>query len=102
SGTVLEEGLRQVIDKCGVAAHINRVGSMLSIFFAEHTVNDSQTALATDRELYGRLFWALVRRGIYPPPSALESWFLSTAHGESEIEQTLSTFMQALQEALSE
>ena len=102
SGAALEEGLRQGIDKCGVAAHINRVGSMLSIFFTEHTVNDSQTALATDRDLYGRLFRALVRRGIYPPPSALESWFLSAAHGESEIEQTLSAFLPALQEALSE
>ena len=99
---MLEEGIRQIINECGVAAHVNRVGSMFSIFFTENPVKDPQSALTTDRKLYGRLFRALIRRGIYPPPSALESWFLSACHGESEVEQTLSAFSPALQEALLE
>lgn len=101
-GEMLEEGIRQIINECGVAAHVNRVGSMFSIFFTENPVKDPQSALTTDRKLYGRLFRALIRRGIYPPPSALESWFLSACHGESEVEQTLSAFSPALQEALLE
>ena len=60
----------------------------------------SQTAFSTDRALFARLFHALLRRGVYLPPSALESWFVSAVHSESHIENTLEAFTPALEEAL--
>ena len=100
-GKALEEGVLEAVRKCGVAGQVNRVGSMLSLFLCDQPVNDSQTAFSTDRALYGRLFHALLSRGIYLPPSALESWFISAAHSESHIESTLQAFTPALEEALS-
>ncbi|MEE2839637.1 MAG: aspartate aminotransferase family protein, partial [Acidobacteriota bacterium] len=86
---------------CGVTAHLNRVGSMLSVFFTDQRVQDNETAFSTDRALYGRLFHGLLQRGIYPPPSALETWFVSAAHDDSQIEQTVTAFKAALEEALN-
>ncbi|MFQ5929440.1 MAG: glutamate-1-semialdehyde 2,1-aminomutase [Acidobacteriota bacterium] len=100
-GKALQQGLREAANRCGIAAQVNRVGSMLSLFFLDHPVNDSNTAFSTDRTLYGRLFHALLRRGVYLPPSALESWFVGSAHSESLIERTLKAFTPALQEAVS-
>ena len=98
---VLEQGILEAVDRCGIAARVNRVGSMLSLFFCEQPVNDSRSALSTDRALYARLFHALLDRGVYLPPSALESWFVSAVHGESDIERTLEAFTPALEEALT-
>lgn len=100
-GKALEAGVLEAVRKCGVAGQVNRVGSMLSLFLCDQPVSDSQTAFSTDRALYGRLFHALLSRGIYLPPSALESWFISAAHSESHIESTLQAFTPALEEALS-
>lgn len=98
----LEQGILEAARRTGVAVHVNRVGSMLSLFFTDGPVADSRAALSTDRALYGRLFHALLKRGVYPPPSALETWFVSAAHDESIIEDTLEAFGQALQEASSQ
>jgi len=98
---VLEQGIIEAVDRCGIAGRVNRVGSMLSLFFCEQPVNDSQTAFSTDRALYARLFHALLRRGVYLPPSALESWFVSAVHSDSDIGRTLEAFTPALGEANS-
>jgi len=100
-GAVLEQGLTAALSNCGVKAHLNRVGSMLSVFFTDRQVEDNETAFSTDRALYGRLFHGLLERGVYPPPSALETWFVSTAHDDSQIEHTVKAFHAALEEALN-
>ena len=100
-GALLEQELVEEISSCGVTAHLNRVGSMLSVFFTDQRVQDNETAFSTDRALYGRLFHGLLQRGIYPPPSALETWFVSAAHDDSQIEQTVTAFKAALEEALN-
>lgn len=97
---VLEGGLAEVAYKMGVPAQVRRVGSMLSIFFTTHPVNDTQSAFSTDRQLYARLFHSLLKRGVFLPPSALEAWFVSAAHQEVHIEQTIRAFRNALREAL--
>jgi len=74
---------------------------MLSVFFTDRQVEDNETAFSTDRALYGRLFHGLLERGVYPPPSALETWFVSTAHVDSQIEHTVKAFHAALEEALN-
>lgn len=100
-GRILEEGLREAAAACEVPIQINRIGSMLSAFFSKHPATDSATALSTDRDFYGRFFHAMLEQGVYLPPSALESWFVSTAHTESDIEQTVEAFHLALEKALS-
>ncbi|MGQ9489053.1 MAG: glutamate-1-semialdehyde 2,1-aminomutase [Armatimonadota bacterium] len=98
----LQEAITQTTRKLGVPAQVNRVGSMLSVFFTDRSVTDTESALSTDRQLYARLFHALLRRGVFLPPSALEAWFVSTAHTDAHIERTARAFHAALKEALAQ
>jgi glutamate-1-semialdehyde 2,1-aminomutase len=92
--------LQEAVYRAGVPAHINRVGSMLSVFFTECPVTDSETAFRTDRQMFSRVFHAMLRRGVFLPPSALEAWFVSMAHTETHVERTARAFAAALREAV--
>jgi glutamate-1-semialdehyde 2,1-aminomutase len=98
-GARLETGLREATVSAGVPAQIYRMGSMISMFFTAEPVTDFESAQTTDRAFYGRLFHELLRRGIYLPPSALESWFFTATHTISIIDQTVDVFADALREA---
>ncbi len=63
----------------GVAHHIGRAGNMFSVFFGTEPVRDFQSAKATETWRYPAFFHALLSRGVYPPASAFETWFVSTA-----------------------
>jgi glutamate-1-semialdehyde 2,1-aminomutase len=99
-GARLESGLREAVQAAGVDAQVQRVGSMISVFFTSTPVVDFATAQTTDRALFGRLFHALLARGVYLPPSALEAWFMTDAHTDSDIDQTIDVFGEALREAV--
>jgi glutamate-1-semialdehyde 2,1-aminomutase len=94
----LERGLKLAAEAAFVPAQVQRVGSMISVFFTEMPVRDFDDATTTDRELYARLFHALLKRGVYLPPSALEAWFLTAMHTEEDIDQTVDAFEDALRE----
>lgn len=94
----LAQGLEEAARQAGVPLQINRVGSMLTPFFTDRPVRDYASAKAADAERYARFFWGLVNRGIYPPPSAFESWFVSLAHTAVDVTYTLEAVRQALQE----
>ncbi len=98
--SLLCDGLRAASNQVGVPLQLHRVGSMFSLFFTERIVVDYSSALTTDRALFARVFHGMLRRGVYLPPSALESWFFSAAHRPWMIEHTIEAFTQALQEAL--
>lgn len=68
---------------------INRYGSMISVFFTDGPVSNFKEASKTDRELFGRFFHHLLDNGVYLPPSAYESWFISTAVTAADVDQTL-------------
>jgi glutamate-1-semialdehyde 2,1-aminomutase len=74
---------------------------MISVFLTSTAVTDFATAQTTDKQLFSQLFHALLRRGVYLPPSALESWFLNASHTEADIDRTLEAFESALQEVAS-
>jgi glutamate-1-semialdehyde 2,1-aminomutase len=97
-GARLQTGLTKICNDSGVQAQVQRVGSMVSVFFTPTPVNDFDTAQQTDKALFGRLFHALLRRGVYLPPSALEAWFLTAAHTNDDIDRTLAAFEDALRE----
>jgi len=78
----LEHGARAA----GVPLTVNRVGSMLTPFFTTGPVSDFASAFRSDTKTYARFFHAMLQRGVYLAPSQFECAFVSTAHGDSELE----------------
>ena len=95
-GAALAEGLGAAFAEAEIPARVNRVGSLLTIFFTGEPVTDMDSASATDRERFGRFFHAIVREGVYPPPSQFEAWFVSLAHSDQDIADTVSAAKRAL------
>jgi glutamate-1-semialdehyde 2,1-aminomutase len=73
---------------------VNRVGSMLTIFFTGTPVTDYESAKKCDTAKFGRFFHHLLERGVYFPPSQFEAAFVSAAHGARELEQTIAAFRE--------
>jgi glutamate-1-semialdehyde 2,1-aminomutase len=94
-GAALQEGLTDAASKAGVSLHVNRVGSLVTPFFTHEKVADYRTARTADTAAYGRFFQAMLARGIYPPPSQFEAWFLSTAHTPRHIDRTIAAAREA-------
>jgi glutamate-1-semialdehyde 2,1-aminomutase len=95
----LAEGLLAASAKARVPVQVNRVGSMVTAFFAERPVFDAASARAASAKRYGAFFHALLERGVYFPPSQFEAAFLSTAHGEDDVERTIAAAEAAFAEA---
>jgi glutamate-1-semialdehyde 2,1-aminomutase len=92
----LEGGLADAAARAGVTATVNRVGSMLTAFFAAGPVTDWTSAARADRARYGRFFHAMLARGVYLAPSQFESAFLSLAHSTDDVGLTLDAAATAL------
>jgi glutamate-1-semialdehyde 2,1-aminomutase len=73
---------------------------MLTLFFSAAPVVDFATASACDLDAHARFCRAMLERGIYPPPSQFEAWFVSLAHDEAAIDRTAEAAGEALREAL--
>jgi len=73
---------------------------LLTLFFSEAAVDDFVAASACDVEGYARFCRAMLERGVYPPPSQFEAWFVSLAHDEETIDRTIAAAAESLQEAL--
>lgn len=96
----LEEGFRENHAKFEKSYRINRVGSMISLFFTEEPVYDFDSAFKSDTALFGKFFHGMLKRGIYIPPAQFEAWFLSTALSNEEIDLTIRAHYETLQEIL--
>ena len=81
--------LTEVFAESEVPARINRVGSMMTVFFSGDEVTGWASVSASDREAFGRFFHRMLDEGVYLPPSPFEAMFVSTAHGPGEIEATV-------------
>ena len=98
-GATLAEGLADAARRAGVAVQVNAIGSMLTPFFTSSgPVRNYQSALRSDTARYGAFFRAMIARGIYPPPSQFEAWFLSGAHTNRDVERTLKAARDAMTE----
>jgi glutamate-1-semialdehyde 2,1-aminomutase len=93
---LLAAGLREILSRRGVAGSVNQVGSMWTLFFGPERVATMADVRAADRERFARFFRGMLERGVYLPPSAFESAFLSDAHGEEEIDHTLEAADEAI------
>jgi glutamate-1-semialdehyde 2,1-aminomutase len=96
----LESGLRAAIVQSGTAATVQRVGSMLTLFFAKGPVRNFAEARAADHQRFAKFFHAMLRRGVHLPPSGFEAWFVSLAHDEEAIDQTTTAARESLFESI--
>lgn len=97
----LHRGLETVLAASGKPYVINRLGSMISIHFSEKPVVDFASAAAADNAFFNQFFHAMLRRGIYLPPSAFESWFLNNALSYQDLDKTIAAAQESLQELSS-
>ncbi len=85
----LEEGMAEVFERHGVTVARNRTGSMLGFFFCEGPVHSFDDVSRTDTEFFARFFHGMLEEGVYLPPSAYEAWFVSHAHDDQVIADTV-------------
>ncbi|OUM86078.1 MAG: glutamate-1-semialdehyde aminotransferase [Bacillus thermozeamaize] len=97
-GRRLEKGILEAAQRHGIAVTVNRVVGALTLFFGSHPVRNYDDAQRTDGEQYARFFHLMLERGVYLPPSKFEAWFLTLAHTDQDIDDTL----QAVDEAFAE
>jgi glutamate-1-semialdehyde 2,1-aminomutase len=95
TAATLAEGIDDALGNAGVVHTINRVESLFSVFFTDRPVQTFEDAQRSDHDAYARFFRAMLEAGIYLPPSGYEGWFLSTAHGDAEIERIIEAVRMA-------
>lgn len=88
-GGLLAEGLAEAAQRAGTDVSINRVGSLLTVFFTDGPVLNYDGATLSDTAAYGRFFQAMLAQGVYLPPSQFEAWFLSGAHSTGDVDETI-------------
>jgi glutamate-1-semialdehyde 2,1-aminomutase len=96
-GILMAEGLRKAIRDTGTVACVNQIGSLFTVFFGVDHVRDYAAATRSDTQTFARYFQGMIARGIYLPPSQFEAAFISLAHGEAEIEETVAAAREVLQ-----
>lgn len=89
TGNALAKGIDEVMQRKTVPYVINQCGSMISVHFSDQPVIDFSTAAAARNDVFNKLFHHMLDRGVYMPPSAYETWFISHAIGQKEIDVTL-------------
>ena len=85
----LVAGYREAADKYDIPLEINRAGSMVGVFFTDQPVTDFETAQRSDVDRFAAYYRGMIEQGIFLPPSQFEGLFLSTAHTDEDIEQTI-------------
>lgn len=92
----LEAGLLEVCADAHVPALVQRVGSMLTLFFADHKIQNYADAQRADHVRFRKFFHAMLNHGVHLPPSGYECWFVSLAHDDQIIERTIQAARDAL------
>jgi glutamate-1-semialdehyde 2,1-aminomutase len=90
------EGIAQAATAAGIPHQLNRRGSMWTLFFANAPITDYESAKRSDTARFARFFWGLMDRGVYLPCSQFEAAFVSAAHTEPQIDQTIAACRDAL------
>src|SRR5262249_46006357 len=97
-GAQLAAGLADAARDAGVALQVNAYGSLVTPFFTPQPVRDFASATSADTTRYAAFFRGMIVRGVYPPPSQFEAWFLSAAHTEKDVDKTLRAARGAMME----
>lgn len=94
----LRDGLEKIFNAWGQPFVINQLGSMISVHFSDHPVTDFTSASTANNDRFKKFFHAMLKRGVYLPPSAFESWFLNNALTTADLDQTIETARASLAE----
>ena len=95
----LHKGLSEVLNAGNTPFVINRLGSMISVHFSDKAVTNFSDAASANNPLFNKYFHAMLGEGIYLPPSAFETWFISNALSMADIDETIAAterFMRVL------
>ena len=95
-GAHFETGLRKLMTEKGIPHRINRVGSMFCLFFTDREIVNVNDVMKQDLALFKKFFWGCLAQGIYLAPSPYETGFLSLAHTEADLDDTLTVFDEVL------
>jgi glutamate-1-semialdehyde 2,1-aminomutase len=95
-GAHFEAGLRKLLDEKGVPHRLHRAGSMFCLFFADREIRNVSDVMLQDLEFFRKFFWGCLEKGIYIAPSPYETGFLSLAHTEADLDETLCVFSDVL------
>ena len=96
SAIFLEDGLRRAAAETETPVRINRAGFMLTMFFTSEPVTAFPAAKRSDSERHAAFVRGMLSRGVFLPPSQFEAWFVSLAHTDDEIVQTVAAARESL------
>ncbi|HXI28002.1 MAG TPA: glutamate-1-semialdehyde 2,1-aminomutase [Vicinamibacterales bacterium] len=97
-GARLAGGLADAARDAGVPLQVNAFGSLLTPFFTAKPVRDFRSATSASTDHYAAFFRGMIVRGVYPPPSQFEAWFLSAAHTVKDIDATIRAARDAMRD----
>jgi len=92
----LRDGLRRVFAAWGQPYQINQLGSMISVHFSDHPITNFTSASGANNQLFKNFFHSMLKRGVYLPPSAFESWFLNNALTTADLDATIRAAEESL------
>ncbi|GHC03051.1 glutamate-1-semialdehyde 2,1-aminomutase [Cerasicoccus arenae] len=98
AGAQIRDALEGVAKELGLPLQVPQVGSMFALFFTEAPVTQFESALTSDKSMFNTVFHYALENGVYLPPSAYETCFISTAHTNSDIEQTIEVLCHGMKE----
>ena len=93
----LEKGFKENLKSVSKNYVLNRVGSMMCMFFTEEKVEDFKSAVKSDTDLYGKYFHEMLKRGIYLAPAQFEALFVSTAHSKEDLAKIIKAHKESLE-----
>ena len=93
----IEAAIAEAAEDAGVAVQQNRVGTMFCTYFTDRPVEDYDDVADCDLDRFASFFQAMLREGVYLPPSQFEACFVSSAHGEEEVKATYQAARRAFQ-----
>jgi glutamate-1-semialdehyde 2,1-aminomutase len=96
----LEEGFKENLKSVGKDFAMNRVGSMMCMFFTEEKVKDFNSAIKSDTVLYGKFFHEMLKRGVYLAPAQFEALFISNVHSKEDLDHTIKAHKKSLEAIL--
>ncbi len=96
----LADGIMNVVNELNLNYTLNRVGSMLTLFFTDRQIVDFTTAKTSDTEKFARYFNRMLESGVYLPPSQFEAWFVSIAHTQNDLDETIAASKQAFEKSV--
>jgi glutamate-1-semialdehyde 2,1-aminomutase len=99
-GSYLHNQLQQVLENTNIPFVINRLGSMISVHFSDKPVKDFTSAASANNTLFNKFFHAMLDKGVYLPPSAFETWFLSNALTHEDLQHTIGSVKEVFSKGL--